>query len=151
MKKHNAVTISLIAVLLGLIIASVVLALSGINPLKMFYALIRSLTGFYILKPDQGINASYPLNWLLNSLPIILTGCSVGFAYRTGMFNIGGEGQFIAGAFAAAAVAFSLAASPAVVPSSTALAAAAFTLLVRSSAMVPSFRSWPHEAAIIHS
>ena len=105
MKKHNAVTISLIAVLLGLLIASLVLLISGINPLQMFYALIRSLTGFYILKPEQGINPSYPLNWLLNSLPIILTGCSVGFAYRTGMFNIGGEGQFIAGAFAATAVA----------------------------------------------
>lgn len=104
-KKYNAVTISLIAVFLGLLIACIVLALSGINPLYMFYALIRSLTGFYVLKPDQGINLSYPLNWLLNALPIILTGCSVGFAYRTGMFNIGGEGQFLAGALAASAVA----------------------------------------------
>ena len=38
-------------------------------------------------------------------MPIILTGLSVAFAYRTGMFNIGGEGQYIAGALASATVA----------------------------------------------
>lgn len=105
MKKHNPVLISLIAVFLGLLIACIVLAVSGLNPANLFIALIRSLSGFYLLKPEQGINISYPLNCLLNSLPIILTGCSVGFAYRTGMFNIGGEGQFLVGGLAAATVA----------------------------------------------
>lgn len=33
--------------------------------------------------------------------PIILTGLSVGFAFKTGLFNIGASGQFIVGAFAA--------------------------------------------------
>ena len=33
--------------------------------------------------------------------PIILTGLSVGFAFKTGLFNIGTPGQFIVGAFAA--------------------------------------------------
>lgn len=33
--------------------------------------------------------------------PIMLTGLSVGFAFKTGLFNIGASGQFIIGAFAA--------------------------------------------------
>ena len=33
--------------------------------------------------------------------PIIMTGLSVGFAFKTGLFNIGASGQFIVGAFVA--------------------------------------------------
>lgn len=38
---------------------------------------------------------------LYNATPIILTGLSVGFAFKTGLFNIGASGQFTMGAFAA--------------------------------------------------
>ncbi|MBQ9990890.1 MAG: ABC transporter permease [Lachnospiraceae bacterium] len=38
---------------------------------------------------------------LYYAVPIIMTGLSVGFAFRTGLFNIGASGQFTAGAFAA--------------------------------------------------
>ena len=37
-------------------------------------------------------------------MPLILTGLAVGFAYRTGLFNIGGEGQVMVGALAATVV-----------------------------------------------
>ena len=53
---------------------------------------------------------------LLKSVPLLLTGLSVALAFRAGVWNIGGEGQFIVGAIAAIAasrfgVAASLAAS----------------------------------------
>ena len=38
---------------------------------------------------------------LLKSVPLLLTGLSVVIAFRAGVWNIGGEGQFIAGAIAA--------------------------------------------------
>ncbi len=38
---------------------------------------------------------------LYYATPIIMTGLSVGFANKTGLFNIGASGQFIVGAFAA--------------------------------------------------
>ena len=38
---------------------------------------------------------------LFYATPILLTGLSVGFAFKTGLFNIGTPGQFIVGAFAA--------------------------------------------------
>ena len=105
MKQYSSRTISLLAVVLGLLLASLLLVVTGKNPLDMFSALLCSLTGFDLTAPHKGFNLMYPLNWLLNCLPVILTGLSVGFAYRTGMFNIGGEGQFIVGSLAASAVA----------------------------------------------
>jgi simple sugar transport system permease protein len=38
---------------------------------------------------------------LLKSVPLLLTGLSVALAFRAGVWNIGGEGQFIVGALAA--------------------------------------------------
>ncbi|HEX3582848.1 MAG TPA: ABC transporter permease [Thermoanaerobaculia bacterium] len=38
---------------------------------------------------------------LLKSIPLLLTGLTVAIAFRAGVWNIGGEGQFIAGAIAA--------------------------------------------------
>jgi ABC-type uncharacterized transport system permease subunit len=38
---------------------------------------------------------------LLKTVPLLLTGLSVAVAFRAGVWNIGGEGQFIAGALAA--------------------------------------------------
>jgi simple sugar transport system permease protein len=42
----------------------------------------------------------------------MLTGLSVGFAFRTGLFNIGAEGQLMAGSTAATAVALWVQAPP---------------------------------------
>lgn len=49
---------------------------------------------------------------LLKSIPLILTGLGVVVAWRGGMFNIGGEGQYLVGALAAATVARPMLAHP---------------------------------------
>ena len=38
---------------------------------------------------------------LINFVPLVLTGLAVGFAFRCGMFNIGGQGQYLGGAIMA--------------------------------------------------
>jgi len=43
--------------------------------------------------------ATIPGNLLYTSMPLIMTGLSVAFAYKTGLFNIGASGQFTMGAF----------------------------------------------------
>ncbi len=43
---------------------------------------------------------------LYNATPLILVGLAVGLAFRTGLFNIGGQGQLILGAMAAGYVGF---------------------------------------------
>jgi general nucleoside transport system permease protein len=45
---------------------------------------------------------------LVRAIPLMLTGCGVAVAFRAGVFNIGAEGQLLAGAAAATAVALSL-------------------------------------------
>ena len=42
----------------------------------------------------------------MNATPLILGGLSVGLAFRAGLFNIGGQGQIIAGAICAGYVGF---------------------------------------------
>jgi general nucleoside transport system permease protein len=45
---------------------------------------------------------------LVRAVPLMLTGCGVAIAFRAGVFNIGAEGQFLAGATAAVGVALAL-------------------------------------------
>ena len=103
--KSRALRTSLIAVVLGISLGFIVVAITGRNPYYMVVAIIRSLTGFNLTNPGAGINPTFVLNWFLEAMPIILTGLSVGFAYRTGLFNIGAEGQYMVGSLAAATVA----------------------------------------------
>jgi general nucleoside transport system permease protein len=45
---------------------------------------------------------------LLVWVPLVLTGIAVGFAFRCGLFNIGGQGQYLAGAIASIIIAAEL-------------------------------------------
>lgn len=123
MKKHSHLKISLIAVATGLIFAFLLTIVTGKSPFDLLTALVRQMTGFNLQKPGA-INITYVLNWFMNAVPIILTGLSVAFAYRTGLFNIGGEGQIIAGSTAAAAVALLVELPPIIHPIACILAAA---------------------------
>ena len=81
------ITSTLIAILFGFLVAAVVLVLAGYNPGQAFGALFRGI----FAKPK------YISNVVIKATPIILTGLSVAFAFQTGLFNIGSEGQYIAG------------------------------------------------------
>lgn len=84
---------SLIAVLIGLIVGIIVIIIT--NPenagraIPLFFKgpFNRGLTGFGDL--------------LYHMTPLIMTGLSVGFAFQTGLFNIGASGQFLMGGFLA--------------------------------------------------
>lgn len=88
------ITSTFIAILFGFLVASVVLAVAGYNPWQSFAALFNGI----FAKPK------YISNVIIKATPIILTGLSVAFAFKTGMFNIGAEGQYIAGTIAAVCV-----------------------------------------------
>ena len=55
-----------------------------------------------------GFNSTNIGNMLFRATPLILTGLSVALAYRTGLFNIGAAGQFLAGTWATLFVALSI-------------------------------------------
>lgn len=59
------------------------------------------------LYSNGGVPVLNPLSdTLVNASPLILAGLSVGLAFRAGLFNIGGQGQMIAGAIGAGYVGF---------------------------------------------
>ena len=85
---------ALVAILIGFIVAAVVLAAAGYPPLPSFQALFTGALG----KPK------YIANVIIKATPILLTGVGVAFAFQTGLFNIGAEGQYICGTVLASIV-----------------------------------------------
>lgn len=104
----------------GLLVAfsdSKVLALKS-SPLEMFAKAFSTAGGAFaalwqgsVFDPDLTRNGYwkgfYPLSeTIVATSPLILTGLSVALAFRAGLFNIGAQGQFIAGAIGASFVGF---------------------------------------------
>ena len=90
---------SVVAVVLGFLTATLLLMAIGRNPSGMYRALLQVISGF-----DSGRgtwNVRYTGEWLVVSIPLILCALSMGFAARSGLFNLGAEGQYIAGLTAA--------------------------------------------------
>lgn len=110
--RRDAVLVPLVAVLLGFVVGSVVILITGKSPLLMFNAMLQGLTGVNL--KVGSFNPRYIGELVIQSMPIILTALCFGFAARTGLFNIGAEGQLMVGALAATAVALSVKA-PAVI------------------------------------
>ncbi|HBJ1647606.1 TPA: ABC transporter permease [Clostridium botulinum] len=85
---------SILAVVLGLIAGAILMALIGDNPVDGYSYLFRG--GL--------MNIERIGNTLATATPLVLTGLSVAFAFKTGLFNIGTPGQMLFGGFAATAV-----------------------------------------------
>jgi simple sugar transport system permease protein len=95
--------VSVLVVILGFAVGSLLIVMVGRNPLNMFSALVQVTTGWDL---SRGVwNSRYIGEWLVSSMPLILCGLSMAFASRTGLFNIGAEGQYIMGLTAAQFVA----------------------------------------------
>ena len=88
---------SIIAVIVGLLFGTIIIYIA--NPTNAYRGIMTLLYGGF-RNGNRGIG-----QMLFNATPIILTGLSVGFAFKTGLFNIGGPGQFVMGTFAALYVA----------------------------------------------
>lgn len=87
--------ISVLVVLLGFLCGTILVLCVGRNPGNMYKAILQGCTGWNI---DRGTwNIRYVGEWLNYSVPFILCGLAMAFAARAGLFNIGGEGQYIAG------------------------------------------------------
>ena len=88
---ESNVLYTIIAVIAGLLIGAVFLMIAGISPAVAYGKLFSSIFS----KPKY-------LVWtLVYASPLIFTGLSVAFSFRTGVFNIGAEGQFVIGGLVA--------------------------------------------------
>jgi simple sugar transport system permease protein len=96
--------VSVVVVMLGFLVATILVLCVGRNPAGMYSAIVQVVTGFNL---DRGTwNIRYIGEWLVASMPLILCGYSMAFANRTGLFNIGAEGQYVAGMCVATFMAF---------------------------------------------
>ncbi len=92
--KDSSVLYTLIAIITGFVVGAILLAVIGINPLEAYGKLVDGVFG----KPKY-------IAWsIVYAAPLILTGLSVAFSFKTGVFNIGAEGQFVVGSMAACIV-----------------------------------------------
>lgn len=90
-KDYSGLLSSVIAILVGLVFGFLVLLVANpANAVKGFKALV--IGGFYNGMKSFGDVFYY-------AVPIILTGVGVAFAFKASIFNIGGAGQFLSGAF----------------------------------------------------
>ena len=90
--SNQTLQFTIISVVLGLLVGAVILAIAGFDPFRAYRIMLMGIFS----KPGY---VSYTI---IKATPIILTGLSIAFAFRTGLFNIGAEGQFIVGAAVAA-------------------------------------------------
>lgn len=91
--SFNRAYSSIFSIFIGLLFGLIILMISNSG---------QAIDGFIIiLKGGFSTGAKGMGQVLYFATPLILTGLSVGFAFKTGLFNIGAAGQFIMGAFAA--------------------------------------------------
>ena len=97
-KNLSAVFVPLLSILLAFVIGAIIMAALGANPFEAFS---------YLFKGSFGTINAFG-NTLNKATPLIFTGLCACFAYKCGVFNLGGEGQFIMGAITACVVALVL-------------------------------------------
>lgn len=95
--RWNAVLVPVLAVVLGLIVGAIVMFAMGYDPIVAYQTVFAGIfgSGYYMGETLRAVT------------PLIFSGLAVAFAFRTGMFNIGVEGQYIVGQLAAAYVGIS--------------------------------------------
>ena len=87
---------SLLAAVVGLLIGAILMYIWGFNPWKAYIALFKGAYG-----------GSYEIaSSLARATPLILTALTFSICLRSGMFNIGAEGQLFMGATASILVAY---------------------------------------------
>lgn len=94
MRAKKDLLMSVFAVILGLLAGSVLMLATGNDPLD----------GFYFLFRGGLMNIERIGNTLATATPLIFAGLSVAFAFKTGLFNIGGAGQMLIGGLCATAI-----------------------------------------------
>jgi ABC-type uncharacterized transport system permease subunit len=97
MKKKildSAALYTIISILIGFLVGAVLLLCIGISPAKAYAKLISGVFS----KPKFIVYS------IVYAAPLIFTGLSVAFSFRTGIFNIGAEGQYVVGSLSAVVV-----------------------------------------------
>ena len=114
--RGGGIIVPVVTALLAFAVGGIVVLLSGSDPFATYKAIFNG-TGLNWLFPwisseDRTIAAQNLQQTLLLATPLMLTGLAVAYAFRAGLFNIGGQGQYIVGSIAAVWVGSSFSGMP---------------------------------------
>ncbi|WP_150272983.1 ABC transporter permease [Paenibacillus tepidiphilus] len=94
--------VPIVAVIMGFLVGAVVMLIGGYDPIAAYSALFKRVFG-----------SPYDFGEAIREMtPLMFTGLAVAFAFRSGMFNIGADGQVLIGMTAASIVGIKLAGTP---------------------------------------
>jgi general nucleoside transport system permease protein len=99
-QRAGGIVVPLATVILAFLMGGVVVLATGHNVLLAYRDIFDGAGLNWIFHPTTNIanTAAYNLSQtLLETTTLILTGLAVAFAFRCGMFNIGGQGQYFVG------------------------------------------------------
>ena len=110
---------SLISILVGLFVGTIVVVVVGLTKdtitgkgiwdgVRLIFAGILSTGRDAAGNLTWGYNAQSLGNMLFRATPLIMTGLSVAVAYKTGLFNIGAPGQYLMGTLASLMIALGI-------------------------------------------
>ena len=90
------------SVAFAFVVGALIVLVTGGNPLNAYAGLICGGLG---IGCTQGENPALQIsNTIVFTIPLITAGIAVALPFRAGLFNIGAEGQFLAGAIACTAI-----------------------------------------------
>jgi general nucleoside transport system permease protein len=90
------------SVLFAFVVGALICLASGANPIDAYSGLLCGGLG---LACTQGENTALQIsNTIVFFIPLVTTGIAVALPFRAGLFNIGAEGQLLAGSVACAAI-----------------------------------------------
>ena len=99
------------SVVFAFIIGALIVLVTGGDPLAAYQGLLCGGVGALC---SQGENPALQISsTIIFTIPLITAGISVALPFRAGLFNIGAEGQFLAGAIACTAIGIQLSSWPA--------------------------------------
>ena len=90
-KAFGAFLVPLLSILLAFLIGGIIMAALGADPFQAVKFLFQGAFG-----SKAGIGTT-----LTKATPLMFTALCACFAYKCGVFNLGGEGQFLMGSMAA--------------------------------------------------
>jgi simple sugar transport system permease protein len=116
--RRGGVLVPVLTTLIAFVVGGLVVLVTGHDPFSTYKAIFDG-TGLQWLFPwvsgSARTTAAFNLQQtLITTTPLILVGLAVAFAFRAGLFNIGGQGQYTVGGIAAVWVGSSFASMPAV-------------------------------------
>jgi general nucleoside transport system permease protein len=103
-QRSGGIVVPVLTAIVAFLIGGAVVAATGHNPLQTYNDIFNGagLNWFGHPTTDTALTSPYNLSQtLLQTTTLILTGLAVAFAFRCGLFNIGGQGQYFVGLFVA--------------------------------------------------